>query len=90
VDATRAHSPRQLLRRLSALMSATKVLSLRLPSELAEELGVIARAEGVSVSAAIRASVYRYIATRRTDQDFQERIKQRLEADREVLERLAS
>ncbi len=67
----------------------TKVMSLRLPNELAAELVTVARVEGVTISEAIRASIYRYIATRRTDQDFRARLEKRLEEDREALERLA-
>ncbi len=66
-------------------MNETKVMSLRLSKELAAELANVARIEEVTISEAIRAAIYRYIATRRTDEDF----KKRLEEDREILERLA-
>ncbi len=66
----------------------TKVMSLRLPKELAAEVVTVARVEGVTISEAIRASIYRYIATRRTDRDFRARLEKRLEEDREALERL--
>jgi metal-responsive CopG/Arc/MetJ family transcriptional regulator len=66
-----------------------KVISVRMPDELAAQIDAMARAEGVSVSEAMRAAAYRYIATRRADQEFKERLKKRLEEDREVLELLA-
>jgi metal-responsive CopG/Arc/MetJ family transcriptional regulator len=69
-------------------VNGTKVLSVRMPAELAAQIDAMARAEGVSVSEAMKAAAYRYIATRRADHDFQERLKKRLEEDREVLELL--
>jgi Arc/MetJ-type ribon-helix-helix transcriptional regulator len=69
--------------------AGTKVMSLRLPEELAAEIEGIARVEGVSVSEAIRASIYRYIACRRADKDFQQRLRKRMEEDLAVIERLS-
>ncbi|MGN6256830.1 MAG: ribbon-helix-helix protein, CopG family [Solirubrobacterales bacterium] len=68
---------------------ATKVLSLRLPEEIAAEITAVARANGVSVSKAIRFAVEDYVAAQRADQAFKSRLKKRLEEDRELLERLA-
>jgi metal-responsive CopG/Arc/MetJ family transcriptional regulator len=70
-------------------MNHTKVMSLRMPAELAAQIDAVARTEGVSISETMRAAAYRYIASRRADHDFQERLKKRLEEDREVLELLA-
>ena len=70
-------------------MNESKVMSLRLSEELAAEVATVARVEGVSISEAIRAALYRYISTRRNEQDFKERLRRRLEEDREILERLA-
>lgn len=70
-------------------MSSTKIISLRMPAELAEQIDAMARAEGVSISETLRAAAYRYIATRRADQDFKERLRKRLEEDAEILKRLA-
>jgi metal-responsive CopG/Arc/MetJ family transcriptional regulator len=67
----------------------TKVLSVRMSSELAAQIDAMARAEGASISETMRAAAYRYIATRRADPDFQERLTKRLQEDREVLELLA-
>lgn len=67
----------------------TKTMSFRLPEELATEIEAIARVEKVSVSEAIRAAVYRYIACRRADKDFQQRLRERMEEDLAVIERLS-
>jgi hypothetical protein len=68
----------------------TTVMSLRLAKDLAAEIAFICRVDQVTVSEGIRAAVYRHIAARRADKRFQERLRQQLEEDREVAERLAS
>ena len=70
-------------------MNNTKIISVRMPDELAAQIDAMARAEGVSISETLRAAAYRYIATRRADQDFKERLKKRLKEDAEILKRLA-
>lgn len=70
-------------------MNNDKIISVRMPVELAAQIDAMARAEGVSVSEAMRAAAYRYIATRRAAQDFKERLRKRLEEDAEILKRLA-
>lgn len=67
----------------------TKTTSLRLSSDLAAELSAVARAEGVPISDVVRAAIGKHIATRRADEEFQARLKEQMEKDREVLERLA-
>lgn len=69
---------------------SVKLTSLRLDEELAMELKVVARAEGVPVSETIRAALYQYIATCRADPGFRARFQKQLEEEREALERLAS
>lgn len=71
-------------------MNETTVMSLRLAKELAKEIAAVARVEGATVSETIRAAIYRYIATRRTDENFKKLLRQRLEEDRKTLEQLAS
>ncbi|MGN6557533.1 MAG: ribbon-helix-helix protein, CopG family [Solirubrobacterales bacterium] len=66
----------------------TKATSLRLPKGMADELAAIARADGNSVSEAVREALEDYITTRRSDQAFKERLRQRMEEDRELLERM--
>lgn len=69
---------------------STKATSLRLPTEQAEELAAVARVDGVPISENVRAAIYQYIAARRSEPDFKERLKQCLEKDRKTLERLAT
>jgi predicted DNA-binding protein len=66
-----------------------RAMSLRLSEEKAAELEAVARADEMPVSEAVRQAIDNHIAARRADKDFQERLKKRLEEDREVLERLA-
>lgn len=67
----------------------SKVMSLRLSEEMAREIAAVARTDGVSVTEAVREAIANHIDTRQASKDFQERIEQRLEEDREILERLA-
>jgi metal-responsive CopG/Arc/MetJ family transcriptional regulator len=66
-----------------------RAISVRMSDKLAEQIDAMARAEGVSASEVMRAAAHRYIATRRADQDFKERLRKRLEEDAEILKRLA-
>lgn len=66
-------------------------MSVCLPEELAAEIEAIARVERVSVSEAIRAAAYRYIAFRRADKDFQKQLRKRMEMEEDLaaMERLS-
>jgi len=66
-----------------------KAMSLRLPETLGAELAAVARADGVTISDAVRDAGGKHIATRRTDRDFQQRLKKRMEEELAVVERLA-
>lgn len=68
---------------------STKAMSLRLPKDQAAELAAVARTDEMPISEVVREAIHNHIAARRADKDFQKRLKQRLEEDREVLERLA-
>lgn len=61
-------------------------MSLRLSAEMADEIAAVARTDSVSISDAVRTAIATHISTRRTDPDFQQRLKQRLREQREVLE----
>jgi class 3 adenylate cyclase len=67
----------------------TRALTLRLPASQAAQLEAVARADGVSVSEAVRAAIQDRIEARRNDRAFQERIKRMMEEERAVLEQLA-
>lgn len=66
-----------------------KAMSLRLPKSMADELAAIARADGTPMSEAVREALEQYIASRRSEQRFKDRLKKRLEEDREILEKMA-
>lgn len=67
-----------------------KATSLRLAAELADELAAVARADGMTISDVVREALGKHIAERRADPDFQERLKERVEETRKVMERLAA
>ena len=67
----------------------TRALTLRLPAKQAAQLEAVARADGVSVSEAVRAAIEDRIEARRKDRAFQARIRQMMEEERAVLEQLA-
>jgi len=66
-----------------------KVSTVRLAEDQANELAVVARADKMPVSEAVREAIAKHITERREDQEFKARLQKRLEEDREVLERLA-
>lgn len=72
-----------------ARTNRSKVMSLRLPEELADEIAAVARTDDMAVTAAIREAISNHIASRRSNKDFKQRLRKQLEADRELLERLA-
>jgi post-segregation antitoxin (ccd killing protein) len=55
---------------------------------MAAELAAVARADGVPVSEVVREAIAKHIAERRTDEDFQKRLKHLLEEEQKVLKRL--
>jgi hypothetical protein len=66
-----------------------KNMTLRLAAEQAAELEAVARAEGVSVSDAVREAIAEHIERKRNDKAFRERLRAVMERDREILKRLA-
>ena len=62
---------------------------MRLPAEQADELEAVARAEGISVSDAVREAITEHIERKRKDEAFRERLRVVMDRDREILERLA-
>jgi len=67
----------------------TRALTLRLPADQAAQIEAVARADGVSVSEAVRVAIQDRIEARRKDRAFQARIRQMMEEERAVLEQLA-
>jgi len=71
-------------------MTASRVMSLRLPEEQAGELAAVARTDDVKFTEAVREAIDTHIAVRRADPDFQKRLRRRLEEEHAILERLAA
>jgi FixJ family two-component response regulator len=70
-------------------MPDTKVMTLRLGVDQAAALEVVARADEMPISDAVRTAIDTHIEARRSDADFQARLHRLMEENREVLERLA-
>ena len=70
-------------------MADQKNMTLRLTAAQADELEAIARAEGISVSDAVRQAIAEHIERKRKDEAFRERLRTVMERDREILERLS-
>jgi post-segregation antitoxin (ccd killing protein) len=66
-----------------------KNMTLRLSAAQAAELEAVARAEGISISDAVREAIAEHIERKRKDKAFRERLRIVMERDREILERLA-
>lgn len=66
-----------------------KGFTVRLDDEQAEELEAIAEVDGVSVAEEIRQAIGERIAERRKDTEFQQRLRQSIEDNQKILERLA-
>jgi predicted DNA-binding protein len=66
-----------------------RAISLRLPEQMAAELGAIARTKDIPVSEVIREAIENHITSLSTDKDFRQRLKTHLEEEQEVLKRLA-
>jgi predicted transcriptional regulator len=72
---------------VNLLTMPSKAISIRLPEEMAAELAAIARTLDVPVSETIREAIEDFMTSRRSDKGFQQRLRKRLEEDREILER---
>ncbi|NLT07588.1 MAG: hypothetical protein GXY03_14960 [Solirubrobacterales bacterium] len=67
----------------------TKAMTLRLPADKAAELEAVARADSKSVSDTVREAIDLLIEDRRKDKAFRDRLRQMIEDDRAILDRLA-
>ena len=66
-----------------------KAMTLRIDTDTAEQLEALAQVEGTSVSDVVREALIRHIEERRADADFQKRLRDSIERNRLILERLA-
>lgn len=67
----------------------TKNITVRLPDELAAEAEAVARAEGHSLNETVKEALAEAVERKRRDPAFKKRLRQIIEHDRELLERLA-
>lgn len=65
-----------------------RVFSIRLPESLAADLEVVARIEGKPMSGFIADAIFAQIEAARADPEFQKRLRDRIEADKRIIERL--
>lgn len=66
----------------------TKVTTVRIDDDLNDEVNAVARADDVPASEVVRAALYRYIAERKSDPKFQDRLRELIDRDRALIERL--
>ena len=67
----------------------SRAISIRLPEQMAAELGAIARTKDLPVSEVIREAIENHIESLRSDEEFRQRLKTYLEEELKILERLA-
>lgn len=67
----------------------TKNFTVRLPDDLAADAEAVARAEGTSLNETIKEALSDAVERRRKDPAFKKRVRELIEHDRELLERLA-
>jgi hypothetical protein len=67
----------------------TKNLTVRLPEDLAAAAEAVARADGTSLNETVKEALAEAVERRRKDPAFKKRLRQIIEEDRELLERLA-
>lgn len=67
----------------------SKNFTVRLPDDLAAEAEAVARAEGISLNETIKSALVEAVERRRKDPAFKKRLREIIEQDRELLERLA-
>jgi predicted DNA-binding protein len=67
---------------------AKRVISLRLPEDLAAHAEMVARIEGKPMSGFITDAIAAQIEATRADPEFQQRLRERIEADKRIIDRL--
>lgn len=67
----------------------TRNMTVRLPDDLAADAEALARVEGKSVNELVKDALTDTVEQRRRDPKFKARLRQIIEEDRELLERLA-
>lgn len=62
--------------------------TVRLPEALANDADLVARIDDVTMTQMVNEALQKHIAERRTDPVFKERLRQRIRADQELLNRI--
>jgi len=70
-------------------MEETKAMTVRLNAQQAEDLEAIAGVEGSPVSEEIRQAIATHIDAKKKDKEFQARLRESLERNSAILDRLA-
>lgn len=68
-------------------MKPVKAMTIRLSAEQAEALETVANVEARPVSEVIRAAIDQHIDSRKKDPDFQDRLRNRIDTAKRLLER---
>jgi predicted transcriptional regulator len=68
----------------------TKVMTIRIDDDLNDEVDAVARTDDLPVSEVVRAALRHYIAARKSDPQFQARLRELQAKDTEVIGRLAA
>ena len=66
-----------------------KAMTLRIDIDTAEQLEAVAQVDRVPVSEVVREALARHVEHRRNDADFQKRLRESIERNRTILERLS-
>lgn len=81
--------PWQCSEPLGGALVDSKMLTVRVPADQAEELEQVADVDGVPVAEEVRAAIAAHIEARRKDRAFRERLRASIERNKEILEKLA-
>jgi hypothetical protein len=65
-----------------------RVTTVRMTEEQAVEVELVARVLGISTSELIRTAIAEYLAKRKSEVEFRQRLARRIEQDRRILDRL--
>lgn len=71
-------------------MRPRKTLTLRLTADMHHAVEVIAEASGCTMLAVISDAIDDYIEARKSDPEFQERLRARIQVELDLLDRLGS
>jgi len=66
-------------------MTNTRVTTIRLPEELAEQVDVVVRVDGTTATAVIRTAITEHIARREADLEFRARLAASIARDKALL-----